>query len=78
MGSATLPTKNTNLSHFTPAEKCTAIYRWQQSSNVTFDLSFVESIHDYYIQRGRCSDKQIAALDKILNKFNIDLDRWCM
>lgn len=66
------------ISHFTPEEKCTAIYNWKRNSEVEFDLSFVESVHDYYLKWGKCSDKQIYALDRIIKKFKIDIERWCL
>jgi len=66
-----------NLTNFTPDEKCNAIYNWKMNSSVNLNLSFVESVHDFYLKRGEVTSKQEAALDNIITKFNIDLDRWC-
>lgn len=69
---------DTNTAHFTVDDKCTSIYHWRKNSDVQFDLSFVESVHDHFLKYGKCSDKQISALDKIISKFSIDVDKWCL
>jgi hypothetical protein len=65
-----------NLAHFNVDEKCTAIYNWKNNTKTEFDMSFVESVHDYFERMGRCSNNQIIALDKIINKFKIDISKW--
>lgn len=65
------------LSHYTVDEKCTAIYAWKKSDNKTFDLSFVESVHDHFLRYGQASTSQIEALDNILRKFKISVTKWC-
>ncbi len=67
-----------NISHFTIEEKCSAIANWYQCSEIKFDMSFVNSVHDHFIRFGKCSEKQIYAVDKIINKFKIDVDRWVL
>ena len=67
---------NQNISHYNADDKCTAIFNWQVNTESSFDLSFVESVHNYYIRHGRCSEKQTIAIDNIITRFNIDIDRW--
>lgn len=66
----------TNWEDFTLEEKLTAIYRWKRHSGVNFDLTFVESVHESYIKYKKVSEKQMAGIDKIIARFNIDLDTW--
>lgn len=65
-----------NTCHYSVDEKCNSIYNWNRNNDVEFDLSFVESIHDYYLSKGKCSYKQTASLDNIIEKFKIDVGRW--
>lgn len=64
------------LSHYTPEEKIQAIYNWKRASSVSFKTDFVDSLYDQFIDRGTLSNNQIAALDRIIQKFNISLDTW--
>lgn len=70
------PLKSLQVNQYQPDEKISAIYNWKRASSVSFDTSFVDSLYDQYLQRGKLSDKQVAALDKIITKFNICLDTW--
>jgi len=67
-----------NLSNYKPDEKMDAIYRWKRASCADFSTYFVDSVYDQYLQRGKISTKQEAAIDKIIVKFNICLDTWSL
>jgi len=63
--------------HYSIDEKCHAIFNWKKNSGVIFDSSFVESIYDYFLKYGTCSERQVASIDNIIKRFAIEIDRWC-
>ena len=67
---------NINVAHFKPDEKCNAIYNFMRNNDISFSTAFVDSVYDQYLQRGAISERQESAIDNILKKFNIDLDKW--
>ena len=71
-------TQEIEIAHFTMEEKFSAIYNWKSHADVNFDLSFVESVHDKFLSYGRCTPRQIAAIDRILGRYRIDVGRWCL
>jgi hypothetical protein len=47
------------------------ILDWAED-NTWFDTTFVYSLRDQYEAKGRLSDAQIAALENIIDRFNIE------
>ena len=67
-----------NYAHFTVGEKCDAIKNWANANNTNFNLNFVNSVEDYFSNRGMATAAQESAINKIISKWKIDIDKWCM
>lgn len=52
-------------------DKIDLVLEWAES-NPNFDTTFIESIALYYDTHGCLTDRQIEALDNIIEKFRID------
>lgn len=69
-----------DLNSFTFDEKCTAIFNWASNYNKTakktFDTSTVESIHSSASRWGQPTQGQSNAIDKIVNGYSIDVEKW--
>lgn len=54
-------------------EKIDLVLKWAE--NVPeFDITFIESLKDYYDQHSELTFAQSEALDRIIKKWNIDID----
>lgn len=62
--------------HVPTEDKCAAILAWAKATEVNFDTSFVDNVHNYIMTSGKCSDKQTSAIDKIISRFSINLTEW--
>lgn len=49
--------------------KIQTILDWAELEQPEFDTTFVESLREQYEKNGRLSNKQIAALDKIIERW---------
>ena len=64
-------TSKTNIESY--LEKCEAILCWADEKDRGFDTGFVESVADQ-LEAGRDpSEKQMAAIDNIIDKFHIEV-----
>ena len=50
-------------------QKIQTILDWAELEQPEFDTTFVESLKEQFEQNGRLSNKQIAALDKIIERW---------
>lgn len=64
-----------SLDQFSAGDKVDAILNYKRNSNPEFDSKFVESVNLRLLERGNISFKQEESLNRIINKFNIDMDR---
>ena len=59
----------------TTRAKIRIIQKWADD-NPKFDRSFIDEMEIYYRQKRCLTDPQIKALDKIISKFNIDVESY--
>lgn len=58
-------------------KRITGILNYMSENKPDFDDHFVQSLSDQLDRKGKLSDQQIAALDRIIGGFKIDVDEWC-
>jgi len=56
-------------------DKCDAIIAWAEF-NENFDSSAIESMKDWASDSGFFTSSQQRAIDNIIEKWNIDVDKW--
>lgn len=56
-------------------DKITAILAWAEEQS-HFDTTFIESLSEQLTSRGQLSDRQEAALDRIIEDFHIEVGDW--
>jgi nucleosome binding factor SPN SPT16 subunit len=57
--------------------KCKVILLWA-NINPFFDKKFIQSIVNWYLKKGKISDKQQISIDNIINKCRIPYDGYCI
>jgi len=53
--------------------KLTMVLNWA-GKNKQFDPAFVQSLAEFYEKNGKLSEKQLMALDKIIDRWDIALE----
>lgn len=65
-----------DLNNYSIQDKFKGIYSFVENTNVSMDMSFIDSVADSYDTYGRITDRQERALNNIIKKFNINLELW--
>jgi len=65
-----------NYAHFDMDNKCSAILNFMETNSIEFNTAFVDSVHEQFLRRGYSSESQIRAIDNIISKYSIDVNRW--
>jgi len=55
--------------------KLQGVINWAEEQE-NFDATFVYSLQEYFEREGRLSQRQLEALDNIIENCNIDMDEW--